>query len=74
MPLIGIGAGSRVVGIPARALIPTARGNIGTLGDDASRGTTGARVAPIASEMFGTLHSVKFVSTHTITIFRGTMS
>lgn len=60
MPLIGIGAGSRVIGVSARALVPTAGGNIGTFGDDAGRGATATRVTSIASEMFGTLHTAEF--------------
>ena len=60
MSFIGVGAGSRVIGISARAFVSTTRGNISTLGDDASRGTAGTRMAAIASEMFGTLYTVRF--------------
>ena len=70
MPLVRIGARSRVIGVSARALVPTARSNIGTLGDNASRGTTGTRVSSIASEMLGTLQTVEFLLAHMPPLFR----
>lgn len=64
MSLIGIGTGSRVIGVSTRAFVPTARSNIGTVGDDAGRGATATRVISIASEMFGSLYMAEVLLAH----------